>query len=825
MELSESERRRIYELLCGQTAFGVYSLSRFGSFFTDVDIRAKDYGLKLKDLLGAMSECIQLLPEKYKGMKTPVLFFPWGQQPQAQKSEQPAEPAKSLEPVVAVLRGVMPVGQPVKYRRVYLLLKRAGIAPEDYGCKKPSELMKKLSDWVGISRDAEGNLYYTLLETANGDQIPIQEQGQQQAAPVETVEEPTPVEEEVVPTAEAVKEESQEQTQLAVEDQPVVAAKEDPTAPPKEDKTPTVSVRVAPKAALSAASRTKKGKQSRQLPSKSVEEVKQQEQKLDTEQEPKMEQPAIAEELPAQEPATPVRKLDQKALDDIHALVLERYEKAGTVINAYECDEYLRPSGNSSDQFGYAKPYPLLNQLPFLRTQKRMGKRGVLYTEYVLEEYPPAAPVEPAKQQPQEEPQEELALETAPTPLNHWLCPPENHILSRLCEHTGLDRTKLWNCIVEDFKQAVTANPPRRGRPGTCCGYSFLLRFPGVDGGLVKLLVKSEDLRSGGANGSVHWQIVEIDYYSLMETKPFDRLGRYAYLGDEDVQWSGLAQMAQPEQWSTASSTGKWRLSILNSYITCRFNRLFLQNRIAYSPDGQMAAFHTGLMDQHYHDIYACFSPNTRPNQQKWALDGFCVPGAGRLGKKLVMDFNPLPQSASFIHTLEDLYFNNDRPMFLDDHHILVDHVERLPLRFLQDTCAAIPEAMEVVQALEQTQAFEQRAQLYEKLRKIVDQSPGLYNTMMQKLSAATDVARHQVCRDYKIGIPSYYVSKNNMNLLLPLSFRNDGMVDNALELELTSNGCYIGHSILTIEQAYMDARQISASTGSWLQEALRRKL
>lgn len=746
MELSELERRRIYELLCSQTQFGVYSMARFSGFFSDAEVRAKDYGMKLKDLLNAMPECIQLLPKDRKGVKNPVLFFSWGEPP-AISDENTA----SLEPVAAVLRDLMPAGQPIKYRRVYALLKRAGIVPEEFGFKKPSELMKKLSDVVAISHDAVGDLYYTLLESPEADG------SEAQLLPAEE------------PIAEAVE-------QLVEEPmaEPVTEPVEEP-----ESKPASVVVRVKPK-----------------------------------------EEAIQAESTP--EPVA-IRELDHEAIALLHELVLKKYEKIGTVINARECDEYLKQTGNGSDQFGFAKPFNFLKRLPFLRSQKRQGKKGIYYTEYVLEDYPPKpmAIDEPIPEPPKEEPAPQKEPEKPQTSPNHWLCPPENGILTRLCDHTGLDRTKLWNCIVDDFKQAVSFNVPRKGRYGNYCPYPFQLRFPGVDGGFVRVLSKTDD--SKVANGTVHWQIAEIDYYALAETKPFDRLGRYANLGDEEVQWSTLAQMAQPEQWSTAVGSGKWKLTILNSYITCRFNRLFLQDRIAYTPDGLMAAFHTGLMDQHYHDIYACFSPNNKPNQQKWVLDGFCVPGAGKLGKKLVMDFNPLPQPASFICTLDDLYFDSRKPMFIDDHHILVDHVERLPLRFLQDTCGATPEAMELVQALGETTAYEQRLSIYEKLRRTIEQSPELYNTMMQKLSAAADVARHQVSRDYKIGIPSYYVSKNNMNLLLPLSFRNDGVVDNALELELTSSGSYIGHSILTIEQAYMDARQISASTGSWLQEALRR--
>ena len=55
------------------------------------------------------------------------------------------------------------------------------------------------------------------------------------------------------------------------------------------------------------------------------------------------------------------------------------------------------------------------------------------------------------------------------------------------------------------------------------------------------------------------------------------------------------------------------------------------------------------------------------------------------------------------------------------------------------------------------------------------------------------------------------------MSLLLPLDFTNSGNPQAALVVQLAESGVYIGHTILSMKHAYLDARLISSQESSWL--------
>ena len=55
------------------------------------------------------------------------------------------------------------------------------------------------------------------------------------------------------------------------------------------------------------------------------------------------------------------------------------------------------------------------------------------------------------------------------------------------------------------------------------------------------------------------------------------------------------------------------------------------------------------------------------------------------------------------------------------------------------------------------------------------------------------------------------------MSLMLPLCLTEEETPDVALVVELTQSGNYQGQTILTIPQAYIDARLMCRITGDWL--------
>ena len=78
-------------------------------------------------------------------------------------------------------------------------------------------------------------------------------------------------------------------------------------------------------------------------------------------------------------------------------------------------------------------------------------------------------------------------------------------------------------------------------------------------------------------------------------------------------------------------------------------------------------------------------------------------------------------------------------------------------------------------------------------------------------------MARKRVRWNFKTAIPSYYPRANAMSLLLPLCLTDDDQVDAALVVQLVESGNYQGQTVLTMEQAYMNARLICRPDSDWL--------
>ena len=55
------------------------------------------------------------------------------------------------------------------------------------------------------------------------------------------------------------------------------------------------------------------------------------------------------------------------------------------------------------------------------------------------------------------------------------------------------------------------------------------------------------------------------------------------------------------------------------------------------------------------------------------------------------------------------------------------------------------------------------------------------------------------------------------MSLMLPLSLQEDEKVDVAFVVQMTESGNYQGQTILTLAQAYLDARLLCRLNNEWL--------
>ena len=81
-------------------------------------------------------------------------------------------------------------------------------------------------------------------------------------------------------------------------------------------------------------------------------------------------------------------------------------------------------------------------------------------------------------------------------------------------------------------------------------------------------------------------------------------------------------------------------------------------------------------------------------------------------------------------------------------------------------------------------------------------------------LNGAIDTMKKRVSANYKLAIPQYYDGK--IQLLLPLCLMSDNKADVAIAVTKKDN-CYQGHTCLTLDMAYNNARLIAKPENNWL--------
>lgn len=312
---------------------------------------------------------------------------------------------------------------------------------------------------------------------------------------------------------------------------------------------------------------------------------------------------------------------------------------------------------------------------------------------------------------------------------------------------------------------------------------------------------------------------------------PSKELEHFAWLGTWSDFLAQLAKTALPESWDFEAPderpAGQRPYAILKSFICTTFYRLKLEDKICVDDTGTFAAFNTGLFDRHYDDIYACFEPaaGTRvgseapsPDHAPWRFVGLCTKGIRALGKRLVSTFNPLPEPASYFESKDDLLYDLERELVVDYGHVLIDNIGRLPVAFLREELGESGPAASLLDEAEAPDVTPvQKASLLSQVGGIVEQDARLFRRLRWRLEDAVDVARRRIRWNYKTAIPSYYPRANAMSLLLPLCLVNDDVADVALVVQLMPSGIYQGQTILTMRQAYMNARLICRPDSDWL--------
>ena len=238
------------------------------------------------------------------------------------------------------------------------------------------------------------------------------------------------------------------------------------------------------------------------------------------------------------------------------------------------------------------------------------------------------------------------------------------------------------------------------------------------------------------------------------------------YFGDINKRYAELAEMS-PENWSIA---GRSDNGVLKNYLKHTYKKLEEEHKVVY--EAKYGLFNTGLFTEYYESIYAYMEPNAAGGSQKYYLKGFMTPyDLGALG------IINLPGRANYFSSPELLVFDANCQINVQYKHILSD----------EENMKRIPESIQNAKNLQHI------------------------------FSGAIEVMKKKVAANYKIAVPQYFNGK--IQLLLPLCLVDPDVPDLALVVTKNSAGnFYQGHTCLTLEMAYNNARLIAKPDSNWLQ-------
>ena len=264
-------------------------------------------------------------------------------------------------------------------------------------------------------------------------------------------------------------------------------------------------------------------------------------------------------------------------------------------------------------------------------------------------------------------------------------------------------------------------------------------------------------------------------------------LNEWTNIGSFDFYTNKLRILAtnelSPEKWS---SSGRSDYNILKNYIRYTFEKLWDEREQV--PDGEkqdyiyedddQACFNTGLFDKTWQPVYFYCVKNKYQGYQKYEFNVF---------------FNEY--TIKFTHMPPAPVANLRRPNYFDDPSALIYNVKLniVPqwqhIIYTNENFLRIPEAIRVMGQ--------------DMCRNVIS---GSIETVQKRIQA-----------NYKTVVPQWFNKK--IQLLAPLYLTNPEKPDLALVLSLSDDKTqYYGHTCLTTEMAYNNARLIARPESYWLQ-------
>ena len=260
--------------------------------------------------------------------------------------------------------------------------------------------------------------------------------------------------------------------------------------------------------------------------------------------------------------------------------------------------------------------------------------------------------------------------------------------------------------------------------------------------------------------------IVEQKLYPLSQkydilNSAFKRTKGFEHMAYFKVNWNKyteqLSQIADKENWSNNTYPNN---GILANYIVKTYHKLTSEKKIIIGQD--YALFNTGLFNKYYDPIYV-----HQTGTEISFLTGYELSNIGITDR---------PERANYFEKPELLLFDWHYPIDVYYKHILDDekNKNRLPQEFLNS------------------------------------------DNKINIINGALDTMKKRVSANYKLAIPQYYEGK--IQLLLPLCLMSDNKPDVAIAVT-KKNNCYQGHTCLTLDMAYNNARLIAKPESNWLSQ------
>lgn len=233
----------------------------------------------------------------------------------------------------------------------------------------------------------------------------------------------------------------------------------------------------------------------------------------------------------------------------------------------------------------------------------------------------------------------------------------------------------------------------------------------------------------------------------------------YEHMAYFQVNWNKytdeLSKIAAQENWSNETYPDN---GILANYLVKTYDKLTSEKNIIIGQN--YALFNTGLFNKYYDLLNAYQSGSDISFMTGYELSNIGI--------------SDRPERANYFENPELLLFDWHYPIDVYYKHILDDekNKSRLPKEFLNS------------------------------------------NNKINIINGALDTMKKRVSSNYKLAIPQYYEGK--IQLLLPLCLMSDDKPDIAIAIT-KKDSCYQGHTCLTLDMAYNNARLIAKPESNWL--------